>query len=351
MPVDRLELARLAHEDRSPGSRPRRSGGRAEAGAWPGRSERRGTRPRPSRGRPGRAPPPAPPAATPSIWMPVSRSTSSATLCQLIAHASLPRGRRAHRASAISDRGEDEVGPTLGDDAGHPVDDRGGLVLGDRQPTGCRWIAAAPSAPSFPMPVSTTPTASAPQAPRQACEQHVDRRTVGRLGIAVEGKPLRLGSRLRCAPSGANQTPGVARSPSPARPNGDRELPVEPFGEALDEARGHVLDDEQRDREVRGELGEDRLQRGRPTGRRADADCPRGAPGAARRASAGGAGAMCATGLPTRMLDSRRSRLRIAWAQMSSSTIEAQPVLRPGPRGLPPPAPRRPARTPWRRCR
>ena len=105
----------------------------------------------------------------------------------------------------------------------------------------------------------------------QAGQQHVGRRTVlAGDGLAVECEVHRRRQ---------DQMRIVRREPDARRcrlafagqPRGQRDALVEPADQSVDEARGHVLDDQHRQREVGRQLGEDGMQRARSPRRRADA--------------------------------------------------------------------------------
>ena len=123
------------------------------------------------------------------------------------------------------------------------------------------------------MPVSTTATPSRAGAGRRRC-------AAGRRPRAGAGR------RRRCVvehePAGRGRAAGArppARprcrapvAPGAGEPHGQRDLVVEPPREAVGEAVGDVLDDEDRDREAGGDLGEHGGERLRAARRGADPD-------------------------------------------------------------------------------
>ena len=135
-------------------------------------------------------------------------------------------------------------------------------------------IVRSPAAPSRPMPVSSTPTALRAAGRGGAGEGRVD---PGHVELAVRrraaARPAAPGAAAVFRPAGATcTTPGTQPPAVLGHHDRQRRQAVQPGGQALDEAVGHVLHDEHRHRQVGGQVAEDRGERRRPAGRGADDD-------------------------------------------------------------------------------
>ena len=247
------------------------------------------------RAAPARAPSAAPGAGSAATRMPLSRRTSSATRssASLIAAARpFERDRRSGRRRSRRSAGS-VAAPALRCFARHPVDAEVASSWAIVSPPASR-TAPSPSAPSRPIPVSTTRDAGALCACRDAPEQHVGGRPVqrrGRRAVECENavRPEHEMRRRRARASHA----AAARSRLVGEPDRQGHGGVEPRARPSVKPGGDVLDDEDRERESRREAERTVASALRAAGRRADPDHRAAArPGshAARRRSGARAG-------------------------------------------------------------
>ena len=130
----------------------------------------------------------------------------SGSSCRLLARAP-PRRASAMRRASLSGGRTAQARPASSDRARHAPDGAAGFVLGDDRAAARRPARAAPSTPSRPMPVRTTPSAAGAEHRADRGEHRIDRgqaaarrRVCGRGGRPA-ASPTR--STVRCASPGA----------------------------------------------------------------------------------------------------------------------------------------------------